>query len=209
MKNKLQLLAAFLLLNAFLSVSWAASLNVKDPYKYFFNETWGDLPEELENAKQNGKKGILVFFEMDECPFCHYMKKNVLNQPNVQDFYRKNFLNFVIDIESDVEMVSLKGQTVKQKDFAKKNRVRATPVIAYYNLDGKMVYRHTGKTSGIDEFMWLGEYISNEVYKKKFALVVTKDKNVQKRKINNVVKFIFKFCSSNVAGDSSDINLCR
>lgn len=167
MKNKLQLLAAFLLLNAFLSVSWAASLNVKDPYKYFFNETWGDLPEELENAKQNGKKGILVFFEMDECPFCHYMKKNVLNQPNVQDFYRKNFLNFVIDIESDVEMVSLKGQTVKQKDFAKKNRVRATPVIAYYNLDGKMVYRHTGKTSGIDEFMWLGEYISNEVYKKK------------------------------------------
>lgn len=56
MKNKLQLLAAFLLLNAFLSVSWAASLNVKDPYKYFFNETWGDLPEELENAKQNGKK---------------------------------------------------------------------------------------------------------------------------------------------------------
>lgn len=146
---------------------------------------------------------------MDECPFCHYMKKNVLNQPNVQDFYRKNFLNFVIDIESDVEMVSLKGQTVKQKDFAKKNRVRATPVIAYYNLDGKMVYRHTGKTSGIDEFMWLGEYISNEVYKKKFALVVTKDKNVQKRKINNVVKFIFKFCSSNVAGDSSDINLCR
>lgn len=182
MKNKLQLLAAFLLLNAFLSVSWAASLNVKDPYKYFFNETWGDLPEELENAKQNGKKGILVFFEMDECPFCHYMKKNVLNQPNVQDFYRKNFLNFVIDIESDVEMVSLKGQTVKQKDFAKKNRVRATPVIAYYNLDGKMVYRHTGKTSGIDEFMWLGEYISNEVYKKKFALVVTKDKKRAEKK---------------------------
>lgn len=85
-------------------------------------------------------------------------------------FIEKNFLNFVIDIESDVEMVSLKGQTVKQKDFAKKNRVRATPVIAYYNLDGKMVYRHTGKTSGIDEFMWLGEYISNEVYKKKNSL---------------------------------------
>ena len=104
---------------------------------------------------------------MDECPFCHYMKKNVLNQPKVQAFYRKNFLNFVIDIEGDIEMVNLKGKTVKQKEFAKKNRVRATPVIAYFDLNGKLIYRHTGKTSGVDEFMWLGEYIANEVYKKK------------------------------------------
>ena len=167
MKNKLQLTAIFLLLSSFISISWAAGTNVKDPYKHFFNETWGDLPEELKKAKDSGKKGILIFFEMDECPFCHYMKKNVLNQPNIQAFYRKNFLNFVIDIEGDVEMVNLKGKTVKQKDFAKKNRVRATPVIAYYNLNGKLIYRHTGKTSGVDEFMWLGEYIANEVYKKK------------------------------------------
>ena len=167
MKNKLQLSAIFFLLSTFLSVSLAAGMNVKDPYKHFFNETWGDLPEELKKAKESGKKGILIFFEMDECPFCHYMKKNVLNQANVQAFYRKNFLNFVIDIEGDIEMVNLKGKTVKQKDFAKKNRVRATPVIAYYNLKGKLIYRHTGKTSGVDEFMWLGEYIANEVYKKK------------------------------------------
>ena len=167
MKNKIQLTVIFLLLSSFISISWAASTNVKDPYKHFFNETWGDLPEELKKAKDSGKKGILIFFEMDECPFCHYMKKNVLNQPKVQAFYRKNFLNFVIDIEGDIEMVNLEGKTVKQKDFAKKNRVRATPVIAYYDLSGKLIYRHTGKTSGVDEFMWLGEYIANEVYKKK------------------------------------------
>jgi len=167
MKNKLQLTVIFLLLSSFISLSWGASSNVKDPYKHFFNETWGDLPEELKKAKDSGKKGILIFFEMDECPFCHYMKKNVLNQQKVQNFYRKHFLNFVIDIEGDVEMVNLKGKTVKQKDFAKKMRVRATPVIAYYDLSGKLIYRHTGKTSGVDEFMWLGEYIVNEVYKKK------------------------------------------
>ena len=167
MKYKTQFTAIFLILSMITSISWAASTNVRDPYKHFFDETWGDLPEELLKAKAEGKKGILIFFEMDECPFCHYMKNNVLNQPKVQEFYRKNFLNIIIDIEGDVEIVNLKGKTVKQKDFAKKNRVRATPVIAYYNLDGKMIYRHTGKTSGVDEFMWLGEYISKEVYKKK------------------------------------------
>jgi thioredoxin-related protein len=167
MKNKTQFGAIVFFLITFMLVSLANAAGERDPYKYFFDETWGDLPEELIKAKQNGKKGVLIFFEMDECPFCHYMKKNVLNQLKVQDFYRKNFLNIVIDIEGDVEMVNLKGETVKQKDFAKANRIRATPVIAYYNLDGKMIYRHTGKTSGVEEFMWLGEYITEEIYKKK------------------------------------------
>lgn len=167
MKYKIYLVATFVLITISMSASWAESVNVRDPYKHFFNETWGDLPEELINAKQNGKKAILIFFEQDECPFCHYMKKNVLNQPKVQEFYRKHFLNFAIDIEGDIEIVNFKGKTVKQKDLAfKENRVRATPVFAFFDLKGKRIYRHTGKTSGIDEFMWLGEYIAKGLYKK-------------------------------------------
>ena len=164
------------------SVSNAAT-SVRDPYKHFFNETWGNLPEELKKAKLEGKKGLLVFFEMDECPFCHYMKHNVLNQPKVQKFYREHFVNLAIDIEGDIVIVNLKGQKVKQKDFAKKNRIRATPVIAYYNLEGKMIYRHTGKTSGIDEFMWLGEYIAKGIYKKNIRFSHYKKQKRAEKKI--------------------------
>lgn len=168
MKNTLHLALILTLLLITLSASRAGSTNVRDPYKYFFNETWGDMPEEIQKAKENNKKGILVFFEMDECPFCHYMKKNVLNKPEVQEFYRKHFLNISVDIEGDVEMVNFKGKTVKLKDFAfKEHRVRATPVIAFFDLNGKRIYRHTGKTSGVDEFMWLGEYVAKGIYKKK------------------------------------------
>jgi len=167
MKNKTQSATLFLLLALFTSSICATSAAVRDPYTDFFNETWGDLPEELIKAKQSGRKAILIFFEMDECPFCHYMKKNVLNQVKVQKFYRKYFLNFPVDIEGDIEMVNLKGKTVKQKDFSFKGyRVRATPVFAFFDLNGKLIYRHTGKTSGVDEFMWLGEYIAYGIYKK-------------------------------------------
>ena len=183
MKNKVQFFAAFLFSFAFISISLADSTNVRDPYKHFFNETWADLPEELIKAKQDGKKAILIFFEQDECPFCLYMKKNVLNQPKVQEFYRKHFLNFPIDIDGDVEMVNFKGKTVKLKDFAfKENRVRATPVIAFFDLKGKRIYRHTGKTSGIDEFMWLGEYIANGTYKKMRFSRYKKQKRAEKNK---------------------------
>jgi len=137
-----------------------------DPYKHFFNETWGDLPEELNKAKASGKSGILIFFEMDECPFCHYMKTNVLNQPKVQEYYRKHFINIALDIEGDVEMINFNRQTTKQKDFAfKEHRVRATPVIAFFDLNGKRVHRHIGKTNGVDEFMLMGKYVVDGAYK--------------------------------------------
>lgn len=138
----------------------------QDPYKHFFNETWNDFPEELEKARAQGKSGILLFFEMDECPFCHYMKTSVLNQPEVQAYYREHFLNFTVDIEGDVEVVNFKGEHMKQKDFAfKEHRVRATPVIAYFDLEGKRIHRHIGKTNGVDEFIWMGEYIVEGAYK--------------------------------------------
>ena len=139
----------------------------RDPYKFFFNETWGDFQEELANAKEQGKKGILIFFEMDECPFCHFMKLNILNQPVVQAYYRKHFLNFAVDIEGDVEIKNMQGKAMKQKDFAfKENRVRATPVFAFFSLDGKRIFRYTGKASGVDEFLLMGDFVVGDKYQK-------------------------------------------
>ncbi|MBI1424511.1 MAG: thioredoxin fold domain-containing protein [Gammaproteobacteria bacterium] len=139
----------------------------RDPAKYFFNETWGDFHEEVKKAKAEGKDGIMLFFEQAECPFCHYMKTNVLNQPEVQEYYRKHFLLFTVDIEGDVDITDLKGKTMKQKDFAfKEQRVRATPVIAFFDLEGNRIHRYIGKTNGVEEFMWLGHYIADGSYKK-------------------------------------------
>ena len=146
--------------------SAAVSAGGRDPYKYFFDETWGDFPEELQRARNEGKQGILIFFEMDECPFCHRMKETVLNQPEVQAYFKEHFLNFSVDIEGDVEIKDFDGQSMKQKDFAFKiNRVRATPVFAFYDLQGQRVVRFTGATNGVEEFMWLGEYVVNGEYK--------------------------------------------
>ena len=157
----------FVLLLLIFSQSAFSSNTVRDPYKYFFNETWGDFHEELDHAKKENKQAILIYFEMDECPFCHYMKNNVLNQPEVQDFYRKHFLNFSVDIEGDVEITNMQGKVLKQKDFAfKENRVRATPVIAFFDLNGKRIFRHTGKTGGVEEFLLMGKYVVDGVYKK-------------------------------------------
>ena len=163
-------------------ISTANALTGRDPYVHFFNESWGNFQEELDKAKEEGKKGIFLFFEMDECPWCQRMKATVLNQPEVQEYFRKYFLNFSVDIEGDLEIVDFKGDTHTQKEFAEKiNRVRATPVMAFYDLEGKQVVRFTGAASSVDEFMWLAEYYLDGHYKKTNFTKYKRQKKQEKR----------------------------
>ena len=139
---------------------------LRDPDSAFFHQSLGDFGEELEIARDEGKSGLLLFFEMEECPFCARMKRDVLNRVQVQDYYRQHFRIIPVDIEGDIEIVDFEGRSIAEKDFAfQVNRVRATPVFMFYNLDGEQVARYTGATSGIDEFLWLGEYVVQGVYK--------------------------------------------
>ena len=101
----------------------------RDPGEYFFDQSFGDFSEELDNAREQGKQGILIMFEMDECPFCHRMKTTILNQSEVQDYFKEHFLIFSVDIKGDVEVTDFQGQAMAMKDFSfKQFRVRATPV---------------------------------------------------------------------------------
>lgn len=171
-------LAALVFLALLTSVSRAEP---RDPYVYFFNETWNDFSEELQKARDQGKKAVFVFFEMDECPFCHYMKQNVLNQPEVQAYFRENFLSFSVDIEGDIEVADFAGNTMTQKAFADKNRVRATPVLGFFDLEGGKAARFTGRTAGVEEFMLLGRYVAEGHYKE---MPFLKYKRLQRDKAN-------------------------
>jgi thioredoxin-related protein len=151
----------------FISVSAVQAAGTdRDPYTYFFDQSLGDFTEELALAKEEGKKGIFLFFEMDECPFCHYMKNTILNKPDVQAYFKQNFKSYAVDIEGDIEITDFEGEVMKQKEFAtKKNRVRATPVLAFYDLEGKQVIKYIGKTSSLEEFMLLGKFMAEGHYK--------------------------------------------
>jgi thioredoxin-related protein len=142
------------------------SAATRDPGEHFFDQSLGDFSDELEVARDEGKKGILIMFEMDECPFCHRMKTRVLNQVEVQNYFKQYFLIYTVDIEGDVEIADFQGNAMKEKDFAfKQHRVRATPVFGFFDLEGNMITRFTGATNDAQEFLWLGEFVVNDHYK--------------------------------------------
>lgn len=141
-----------------------AVAEVRDAEKCFFDSKLGNFQEELVQAKQQGKQGILLFFEMDDCPFCARMKVTILNQSEVQDYYHKHFLIFPIDTQGDVAMTDFQGKETLEKTFALRHRVRATPVILFFDLEGKPVARHTGPVRDVEDFLMLGRYVIEGAY---------------------------------------------
>ncbi len=132
----------------------------------FFDQTFGDLGEEAAEARDEGKIGILVMFETEDCPWCKRMKETVLNRARVQDLYREWFRIISLNTEGDTAIVDFSGNDIIEKDFAlKHNRVRATPVFVFFDLEGNVLARYTGAVKNIEEFLLLGEYVIDGHYK--------------------------------------------
>ncbi len=148
----------------------AAAQDARDPYTYFFNLNSGDLKDELADAKKTGKKALFVMFEQEGCPGCLHMKQHVLNRTEVQKFYRDRFVNLSIDINGAVGMTDFGGRAYVEKSYAQAMKVRGTPTLVFFDVDGKEIVRILGVVEGADEFLLLGEFVASGAYKsRKFA----------------------------------------
>jgi thioredoxin-related protein len=154
-----RVLLAFLLL--FSTSLWA---DTRDAETHFFQPKFGDFKTELEAAQQQGKKGIFVFFEMENCPFCARMKSTILNQIDVQEAYRALFLVYSIDVNGATAMTDFQGRETTEKAFALANRARATPTLMFFDLSGKAVALYAGPTRDKAEFLLFGRYLADGAY---------------------------------------------
>lgn len=129
-------------------------------HPHFFELSFGDLPEEIQLAREQGKLGLFVMYGAENCAPCIRMKTTILNQPQVQEHFRRHFRVLHIDFNGDSEVVALDGRAMRSKEFAREvARVRGTPTFSVIGLDGKELLRHFGPTRNAAEFMWLADYV--------------------------------------------------
>jgi len=148
----------------------AAQGAARDPLQHFFTPTLGDLQAELGDAKHAGKRAAFVMYVRDDCPYCERMKKNILSRPDVQAWYRQRFAVLAIDTKGAVPINDFGGKATTEKDFARAQGVKYTPVIIFYGLDGRPLTRVDGEIRTTEEFMLLGEFVASGAYARmKFA----------------------------------------
>ena len=128
----------------------------------FFDLSFDNFEEDLIAAREDGKQGIFVFFEMDDCPFCQRMQETILREDDVIAYFRQHFKNYRFNILGGSSVVDFDtGKEMAEKKY----RVRATPVMIFFDLEGKPMVRYTGPTTTKEEFMMLGEFVVSGSYK--------------------------------------------
>lgn len=157
-----KLIVAGVLLVCGMSASLAET---RDAHQHFFDAKLGDFKSELAVAKKAGKKGIVIMYELDDCPFCFRMKQTVLNQSEVQDYYHQHFLIFPVDIKGDIAMIDFKGKQTTEKAYGLEQRIYGTPVFDFFDLDGNQLVRFPGAAKDVNEFLLLGRYVVEGAYK--------------------------------------------
>lgn len=160
-------LARLLMLALILALTAEAVLSAetRDPEEHFFNLNSGDFKIEADDARSAGKKAIMLMFEQDGCPGCIYMKQNVLNRVDVQNFYRQRFLKFSINTFGSVPIRDFAGRDLTEKSYAQSVGIKGTPTFLFYDLNGAEATRIVGPVRSAEDFMLLGAFVASGAYK--------------------------------------------
>jgi thioredoxin-related protein len=136
----------------------------EDTTQSFFASNFGDYSEVILEAQEQNRQGVFLFFHMEECPFCAKMKQYVLNQPQVIQYFNQHFINLTADVNSSLEITDFQGNDMSGKVFAQKyNKVGATPVLAFFDTQGKKIITRTGFV-GVEEFLLLAQFVVEKEY---------------------------------------------
>ena len=124
-----------------------------------------DYQGEIQALADEGKF-LVLFFHQAGCPYCDKMRARVHPVPAVMEYFTKNFVMMESNIRGNLDIVMPDGTEGTERDFAKKLRVRATPVFIFYDQKGKPALRTTGFLD-TKRFVLAGKYVAEGVHKTK------------------------------------------
>ncbi len=124
-----------------------------------------DYQGEIQALADEGKH-LVLFFHQAGCPYCDKMRARVHPSPIVMQYFDDNFVMMESNIRGNLDIVMPDGTPGTEREFAKKERVRATPVFIFYDKNGSPALRTTGFLDA-KRFMLAGKYVVEGVHKTK------------------------------------------
>lgn len=147
----------------------------------WFSITFKDVAEDIADARDADKRLVLVF-EQRGCIYCAKMHKSILSDPEVAEYLQENFHIVQFNLFGDEEVTDLDGDTLSEKQAARKWGVVFTPTMLFMPeeaADGVSVREAAvatmpgafGKLTFLHLFQWVDEkgYNSDEHFQKYHA----------------------------------------
>jgi len=125
---------AFLTIAAVAALSaqaWSLEIGEDGLHKEeWFSLTFRDVAEDIEAAKDEGKRLVMIF-EQRGCIYCAQMHEKILSDPEVADFIKANFKVVQYNMFGDEEVTDLDGEVLTEKTAARKWGYVFTPTLMF------------------------------------------------------------------------------
>ncbi|SDY40838.1 thioredoxin family protein [Citreimonas salinaria] len=130
-------------------------------------DTFKDLREDLAEANAEGKR-LVLFFEQRGCVYCTQIHEEVFVDPTVSDYIEENFFVVQLNLHGSTEVTDLDGESLPERDMARKWRVMFTPTIVFLPeevpegqsaMDAQVAVMPGafGRGTTLDMFTWVNE----------------------------------------------------
>jgi len=131
-----------------------------------FKDHASDLQQESLLAGKAGKR-LVVLFEQEDCEACETLRHKVLSSKAAERQFGRAYRTLSVDIGHRAELITPDGKPGAARAWAARLRIPGTPAIAFFDRDGKLLYRHVGPLADSGELLLLGRYIAAGEYERR------------------------------------------
>jgi thioredoxin-related protein len=110
----------------------------------WFKLSFLDLRDDLKEARQEGKDGLMVYFGQKYCAYCKAFLEKDLTKEDIRTYIMKHFDVIGIDIHGQRMVTDLSGREMEESRFAVQENTNFTPSVIFYNRDGREALRLRG-----------------------------------------------------------------
>ncbi len=142
-----------------------APLDEPIEYPDWFKLSFLNLREDLQEAVQGGKRGLIVYFGQKHCPYCKMLMQVNFAKSDIVTYTRTHFDFVATDIWGDRSLTDLSGAALTEKTFAEQQQATFTPTLLFYDADGNEALRLRGYYPPY-RFRAALEYVADGHYKK-------------------------------------------
>lgn len=113
-------------------------------YPDWFKLSLGDLNDDIDAARAQGKFGIIVYYGQKRCAYCDRFFQVNLADPAIEHYLRQHFDVIPVDIWGIEEFTDSDGRLYSERELALRYKTNFTPSLVFYDSAGKPVYRLRG-----------------------------------------------------------------
>jgi len=113
-------------------------------YPEWFKNSFLELDDDLREAADAGKTGIIVYFGQKRCAYCKMLLEVNFRTPDIVSYTRQHFDVVPIDIWSPEQVTTPSGESMSEREYSQQLGTNFTPSLVFFDADGRVALRLRG-----------------------------------------------------------------